>query len=85
MPLARNQYRALRVLVRHNREMNGVEIADAIGGIGRSSIYAALAALQRDGFVTARWDVEGGHPRRLVTITDAGRAALKEEDEWENR
>ncbi len=54
-------------------------MAGRVAGMGRSSVYAALAALQRDGFVEARWDHTQSHPRRMVKISPSGRAALAEE------
>lgn len=83
MPLARNQLRLLSLLAERGDEQAGITLADAVGGIGRSSVYAALAALQRDGYVTARWNVEGKRPMRMFSITDTGRAELaRESSEW---
>ena len=50
-----------------------------IASAGRSSVYAALAALQRDAFIDARWDHSGSHPRRLVQINGDGSDALQAE------
>ena len=79
MALARNQYIVLNYLADLPAEVAGIEIADGIEGSGRSSVYAALAALQRDGLLDARWDHGGSHPRRLVQINGAGRTALRAE------
>jgi len=76
MRLPRNQLDVLTLLAGAEREVAGVEIADAIGGLKRSSAYAALAALQRDGMVGARWDVTGTRPRRMYKITALGGKAL---------
>ncbi len=77
MGLARNQRRVLELLAASEQELAGIEVAEALGGMARSSAYAALAALQRDGLVRARWDLEGAsHPRRLVRISAEGRRAL---------
>jgi DNA-binding PadR family transcriptional regulator len=73
--LSRNQLDILTLLAQADRELAGIEVADAIGGLGRSSVYAALAALQRDGLVTARWDVDGIRPRRKYALTSMGRQA----------
>jgi DNA-binding PadR family transcriptional regulator len=73
---ARNQLSVLDLLAETDREMAGIDVANAIGGLGRSSTYAALAALQRDKLVTARWEVEGPRPRRMYRITSTGREAL---------
>ena len=76
MRLARNQVSALTILAEATEPLAGIEIAERIGGLGRSSIYAALAALQRDGLVGAQWDVSGQRPRRLFHITALGEQAL---------
>ena len=81
MKLARNQYQVLRYLATRSEEIAGIDVADAMGGVGRSSVYAALAALQRDGIIDARWDHSGSHPRRLVRINGAGRQALASEQQ----
>ena len=79
MSLARNQFRVLTYLAARQREIAGVEVADGLESVGRSSVYAALAALQRDGLVTARWDLSGSHPRRMMQISGSGRQALTDE------
>jgi DNA-binding PadR family transcriptional regulator len=71
--LSRNQLDALTLLAQADHELAAIEVADVIGGLGRSSVYAALAALQRDGLVTARWDVDGIRPRRKFALTLIGR------------
>jgi len=76
MALARNQGRVLTLLATSGGELAGIEVAEALGGMARSSVYAALAALQRDGLVLARWDLDGSHPRRLVRISAEGQRAL---------
>jgi DNA-binding PadR family transcriptional regulator len=76
MRLARNQLDVLGLLAEVNYELAGVQVADAIGGLRRSSAYAALAALQRDGMVSARWDVTGPRPLRMFKITAVGQQAL---------
>lgn len=45
--------------------------------IGRSSIYSALKALQRDGLAESSLSQGGGPPRRVFRITEAGRARLE--------
>lgn len=79
MGLARNQYRVLGYLAARGGDTAGIDVANAIEGLGRSSVYAALAALQRDGFVDARWDHSQPHPRRLVRINSDGRQVLAAE------
>ncbi len=79
MALARNQFLVLDYLVAQPGELAGIDVADAIAVLGRSSVYAALAALQRDGLIEARWDHSASHPRRLVRVNGAGREALAAE------
>lgn len=85
MALARNQYRVLQYLAGQPGEIAGIEIADGLDALGRSSVYAALAALQRDGLVGARWDHSASHPRRLVRLNGAGERALVAEREAQAR
>lgn len=80
MALSRNQTTILEALAEHSGELSGLEIVDIVGSLGRSSVYAALTALQRDGFVDARWDFSESHPRRMVKINKAGLEALSESD-----
>lgn len=79
MGLAKNQYLVLDFLAGRPGELAGIDVADQIGKMGRSSVYAALAALQRDGFVDARWDHSASHPRHMIQISPAGRAELTRE------
>ena len=81
MSLARNQFLTLNFIAALPREAPGIDIADGIHGVGRSSVYAALAALQRDGYIEARWDHAASHPRRMVRINGAGRDALRAEQQ----
>jgi DNA-binding PadR family transcriptional regulator len=74
--LARNQLDILATLAQSDHKLAGGDIADVIGGLGRSSVYAALAALQRDGMVEAEWDLGGVRPRRVFRITAIGEQAL---------
>jgi DNA-binding PadR family transcriptional regulator len=86
-PVAANQARVLAALAGRSESVAGIELARELageraargGGLGRSSVYAALAALQRDGLVAARWDHSASHPRRLVRITARGRRVLAEQ------
>ncbi len=85
MALSRNQSTVLDALAEHGGELSGLDIADIIGTLGNSSVYAALSALQRDGHVDARWDFSESHPRRMVRINESGLAAIaaarKQEEE----
>lgn len=79
MALARNQLTVLNLLAQSDAEESGIALANAVGGIGRSSVYAALAALQHHGYVSARWDVSGPRPQRMFKITAEGSRVLREE------
>lgn len=81
MSLARNQFIVLNYLAAEPDAVPGIDIAGGIDGVGRSSVYAALAALQRDGYIDARWNHDASHPRRLVQINGAGRDALRAEQQ----
>lgn len=78
MALSRNQATVLEALAANGGELSGLEIADIIGTLGRSSVYAALTTLQRDGLVDARWDFSESHPRRMVKANKDGLAALSD-------
>jgi len=66
--------------------LHGYELARKIGGIPHffdeapdiSGIYRMLKSMETRGIVTSDWDIsEGGHPKRLFTITDTGRQCLE--------
>jgi len=66
--------------------LHGYELARKIGEIPHfldeapdvSGIYRMLKSLESRGIVTSDWDIsEGGRPKRLFTITDAGRQCLE--------
>ena len=76
MSLSKNQAITLDALAVHGGELCGLDLAEIIGSLARSSVYAALSALQRDGLVDARWDMSESHPRRMVTISEQGLKAL---------
>ena len=78
MGLAKNQNSVLEILEATDAEMTAADIADAIGGLARSSAYSAVGALQRMGLITARWD-HSSYPRRLLGINDEGRQSLARE------
>lgn len=50
--------------------------------VSRGALYATLDRLHQKGFIS--WEIEptgpdrGGHPRRVFTITRAGRAAVRQ-------
>lgn len=77
--LTRIQIAVLRRLEAEGEPEAGTEVADTLPTIGRSSIYAALEALMRRGYVTRTWDHSGTRPCRLNAVTEAGSAALRAE------
>lgn len=80
MAPSRNQSTVLNALAENRGELSGLELTDIIGSLGRSSVYAALSALQRDGLVDARWDFSESHPRRMVRVNENGLAALSDSE-----
>lgn len=84
MAFSRNQATVLDALAENRGELNGLELADIIGSLGNSSVYAALSALQRDGLVDARWDFSESHPRRMIKINENGIAALSDSQQQAN-
>ena len=43
----------------------------------QGTLYPALHALERDGLIEGNWETGGGErPRKVYTLTDAGRAEL---------
>jgi len=66
--------------------LHGYELARKIGEIPHfldeapdiSGIYRMLKSLETRGIVTSDWDIsEEGRPKRLFTMTDAGRRCLE--------
>ena len=74
----------LAILVKES--LHGYELARKVGKIPYyldgapdvSGIYRMLKSLEARGMVTSEWDVsEGGHPKRLFTVTPEGRQCLE--------
>ena len=66
--------------------LHGYELARKIGEIPHflgeapdvSGIYRMLKTLESRGMVTSQWDIsQGGHPKRLFTLSDHGRQCLE--------
>jgi len=70
----------LDVLSRAPGPLSGRAIT-LLAGIGRGAIYVLLAQMEDDGLVTAEERLggpeRGGLPKRLYSITDAGRARAR--------
>lgn len=99
MALARNQIIVLSILANDLDKLTQVSGHDYIGRtseslvveahqwIGRSSTYAALNAVIKQGYVSERYkagrrsDTYVGRPVHLISITDTGYAAFKAEHE----
>lgn len=78
--LSRNQFTVLSLLgSRKGEPTAGIDVANSIGGLQRSSAYAALASLQRDNLVEAEWEFSASHPRRMFRITAEGERTLHQE------
>jgi DNA-binding PadR family transcriptional regulator len=81
------EHLVLLAVLRHENGVLGSQIgreleARARRRVSRGALYATLDRLRQKGFLT--WTIEpagpdrGGHPRRLFTITRAGRSAVRE-------
>jgi PadR family transcriptional regulator PadR len=74
----------------HRRETYGLDLLERIhaaGGLELSegSVYPLLNRLQKEGKIRGRWveDAEAAHPRKYYSLTDEGRALLREmRREW---
>jgi poly-beta-hydroxybutyrate-responsive repressor len=68
------------LLLLHCDEAHGYELSEGLRQFGfvqnsvdSSTVYRMLRGLEDRGFVTSRWDTEGGGPaRRLYRITEEG-------------
>lgn len=68
------------LLLLHCNEAHGYELMEGLEPFGfeqnpvdLSTVYRVLRALEEQGFVTSRWDTDGGGPaRRLYQITEDG-------------
>ena len=68
------------LLLLHCNEVHGYELIEGLDPFGfeqnpvdLSSVYRMLRGLEEQGYVTSRWDTEGGGPaRRLYQLTEEG-------------
>ncbi len=68
------------LLLLHCNEAHGYELIEGLNPFGfeqnpvdLSSVYRMLRGLEELGYVTSRWDTEGGGPaRRLYQLTEEG-------------
>ena len=68
------------LLLLHCNESHGYELIEGLNPFGfeqnpvdLSTVYRMLRGLEEQGFVTSRWDTEGGGPaRRMYKLTDEG-------------
>ena len=68
------------LLLLHCNEAHGYELIEGLSPFGfeqnpvdLSSVYRMLRGLEEQGYVTSRWDTEGGGPaRRLYQLTEEG-------------
>lgn len=67
-------------------DLHGYEIAkrirtmsDSMLSYGEGQLYPALHALEAAGYISAEWvGVEGKPPKRVYSLTEAGKGALEE-------
>jgi DNA-binding PadR family transcriptional regulator len=87
MTLGEFEHLVLLAVLRHADGAMGSRIgreleARAKRRVSRGALYATLDRLQQKGFLS--WTIEpaapdrGGHPRRLFSVTRAGRAAVRQ-------
>lgn len=55
------------------------ERSEGLLDLPTGTIYPALHRLQRTGLIRSRWDDGAGRRRRVYTLTEAGRKALRDE------
>lgn len=68
------------LLLLHCNDSHGYELIEGLSPFGfeqnpvdLSTVYRMLRGLEEEGFVTSRWDTEGGGPaRRMYQLTDEG-------------
>jgi PadR family transcriptional regulator PadR len=68
------------LLLLHCNETHGYELIEGLNPFGfeqnpvdLSTVYRMLRGLEEQGYVTSRWDTEGGGPaRRLYQLTEEG-------------
>ncbi len=73
------------LLLLRDRPAHGYELVDALETlqpgerVDLGNLYRTLRALERDGFVSSRWDAEApGAAKRVYELTDGGYALLEE-------
>lgn len=77
---------ALLLAVLADGDAHGYAVIEALrersGGLfdlPTGTIYPALHRLQRTGLISSQWEDGAGRRRRVYTLTDAGRRALRAE------
>ena len=68
--------------------MHGYELLKAVreeasrhpmaAGTSPGRLYSFLGSLERAGYIRSRWDTQGGRPRKLLSITPAGKRMLSD-------
>lgn len=78
LPLEKN---ILRAAVVNGGEVYGYLLSKGSGGretlAANGTIYRALRRLTKLGLLTSRWETKTGRPRKLYSITEEGREAIK--------
>ena len=85
MGVSRNQLLVLRYLAGRSTPIAGIDVSADLDWVPTSSIYAAISALQARGMIAAEWDHSQSHPRRMISLNNAGAVAIKEVEELEGR
>ena len=75
MAIGKVQMKVLTRIAR-NPETTTKDLTEGENALGRSSVYAAIDALQRDGLLEAQWDTSTRPPCRRFTATPSGRSLL---------
>ena len=86
MPRLPTMQRHVMMTIADRGRVHAYEIKRILKGVvGHASVYAALSACQKKGYVTAEWSIPGetgseggGPPRKYFELTADGRQALEE-------
>jgi PadR family transcriptional regulator PadR len=76
----------LLLMIKERGTAHGYDLSSELGeyaftdaAIERAALYRTLNILERNGYVTSQWDVNGGGPsRKLYTLTEEGEEHLRE-------
>jgi PadR family transcriptional regulator len=70
------------VLVMLEQRMYGYAMIKYLGQIGytveENTLYPMLRRLERNGWISSKWDVSGDRPKKFYVITDKGRVVREQ-------